>query len=152
MSYCAIYVTKNMTIARHIIIASQQKIRLTPQKPYYKQIKLVVTFHVVCHIGQIMTRHNHIICQQKNMTIQSHMPHRIGFFSARQVKIWHGLQGQSRHAPRVVGIVDFVFLYAQTTVYIHMTDVQNDSSVMTRPSHHARHLLPLPRESYFGIV
>ena len=50
----------------------------------------------------------------KYITTQSHMLCRIGIFLPVQVKEGHGLQGQSMHAPRVVGIVDFVFLYAQT--------------------------------------
>ena len=48
--------------------------------------KLVVTFHVVCHIGHIMTHHNHISRQQKKMTTQSHMPRQIGFFLAQAGK------------------------------------------------------------------
>ena len=85
------------------------------------------------------------------MTTQSHMPRWIGFLVLpRQVKKRHGLQGQSRHAPRVVEIVDFVlyyrlYLYDQTTIYIYMTDVQSDSSVLSRPSHGTHHPPPVPR-------
>ena len=61
------------------------------------------------------------------------------FFSAVHIKEGHEPLIQSKLAPHVVEIVDFVHQYAQNIVYIHMIDVQSDSSVMTRPSHRARH-------------
>ena len=39
----------------------------------------------------------------------------------------------------------FVFLYAPTIVYIYMTDVRSDLSVMSKPNHLARHPLSAPR-------
>ena len=113
---------------------------------------ILVTFHMACHVSQIMTHANHITRQHETWLHRVTCPRRIGFFLPGQVKEGHGLQGQSRHAPCAVGIVDFVLLYIQTTVYIYMTDDQSDSSVMTRPSHRARHPPPVPRKSYFGIV
>ena len=80
------------------------------------------------------------------------MPRRIEFFLPGKVKEGHRLQGQSRHAPCAIGTVDFVLLYVQTTVYMHMIDIQSDSSVMTRPNHRALHPPPVPRRSYFGIL
>jgi hypothetical protein len=88
----------------------------------------------------------------ENMTTHSHCHVGLVFFLPGHVKEGHGLQGQSRHAPRAVGIVFSIILYAQTTVYIHMTDVQSNSSVMPRPSHPARHPPPVHRQSYFGIL
>ena len=50
MSYCAIHVTKNMTIGGHICMSSQQKIRLTPTKTWLQAVKkLAITFYVACH-------------------------------------------------------------------------------------------------------
>jgi hypothetical protein len=88
-----------------------------------------------------MTHANHITRQQKTWLHRVTCHVGLVFFLPGQVKEGHRLQGQSRHAPRVVGIVDSVLLYAQITVYIHMTDVRSDSSVTTGPSHRARHPL-----------
>ena len=100
--------------------------------------------HILCGLTR---RPNYDLSQSyymlaKNMTTHSHMPCRIGFFLPGQVKGRHRLQGRSKHAPRAVGIVDSTLLYAPTTVYIHMTRVRSDSSVMTTPSPCARHSPP----------
>jgi hypothetical protein len=152
MSYCAIHVTKNMIIIRYMYMSFQQEMRITPTKIWLQAVKkLAVTFYVACHVNKKMTRANHITRQHKTWLhiVTGHVG--LIFFLSGQVKERHGLQNQSRHAPRAVGIVDYVLLYAQT-IYIHMIVARNVSSVMIRPSHLARHLPSVHRKSYFGVL
>ena len=89
MSYCASHVTKNMTIGRHIIMSSPQKIWLTPQKTWLQAVKkLAVTFHVACHVGKKYDTYKSYYTSAENMTTWSHMPRRIGIFSVRAGQKW----------------------------------------------------------------
>jgi hypothetical protein len=113
MSYCAIHVTKNMTVGGHICMSSQQTMRLTPIKTLLQAVKkLAVTFHVACHISKNMTCANHITRQQKTWLHKVTCYVGWVYFLPGQVQEGHRLQGQSRHAPRAVGIVGFFFLCA----------------------------------------
>ena len=133
-SYMHVTPTKNVTNAHKNMTISSQK--------------------TSSHIPRGMShQQKYDLCQQyntsaENMTTHSHMPRRIGIFFARA--------GQRKtRTPRPVKACPTCCRdrrYVQTTVYIHMTDVRSDSSVMTRPSHRARHPPLIHRQSFFGIL
>ena len=144
---------KNMTASCYISVLSQQKMQRTTS-----QNMTTSSQSTISHIPRNMPRQRkNDLCQSyntsaKNMTTQSHMPRRIGIFSARAgprraqtprpVKACHMCCWDCRFCPFIRPI----------PVYIHMTDVRSDSSVTTGPSHRARHPPPVHRESYFGIL
>jgi hypothetical protein len=62
----------------------QQKMRLTSTKTWLQAVKkLAITFHVACHVSKKYDSCQSYNTSAENMTTQSHMPRRIGIFSAR---------------------------------------------------------------------
>ena len=65
ISYFAIFINKKVTTCSHIMITIQEEMWLTPIKTWLQVVKkLPVTFHVACHVRQVMTLHNYITRQQ----------------------------------------------------------------------------------------
>jgi hypothetical protein len=153
MSYCTIHVFQKYD-------NKMSDMHITPTKNATNAHKNMTTSSqkTSSHIPRSLPRQQkYDSCQSynmssENMTTHSYMPRRIGIFSAQAGQRRARTPSQSRHAPRVVGIVNFVIFYAQTIIYIHMTDVRSDSSLITRVSHRACHSPPVHHQSYFGIL